>query len=204
MQRAVAAERRLADTTNRCWYCFKSPSIRKHLIIALGEHSLLMLPPKGSKMPGHCIIVPQDVRSVGIVWPGVCVHVCVCARVRVTSTVCTLLQHTPSMTAANENVYDEVNMFKGALHKMFAAQDKDVIFLETAIQLHRRPHAVVEAVPVTKEAGMDAPIYFKKALQEIEEWTTHKKIINTAGKGLRKCVPEVRAVFNAPCVLAYH
>ena len=75
MQRAVAAERRLADTTNRCWYCFKSPSIRKHLIIALGEHSLLMLPPKGSKMPGHCIIVPQDVR---IVWPGVCVHVCVC------------------------------------------------------------------------------------------------------------------------------
>ena len=128
----------------------------------------------------------------------------VCARVRVTSTVCTLLQHTPSMTAANENVYDEVNMFKGALHKMFAAQDKDVIFLETAIQLHRRPHAVVEAVPVTKEAGMDAPIYFKKALQEIEEWTTHKKIINTAGKGLRKCVPEVRAVFNAPCVLAYH
>ena len=73
MQRAVAAERRLADTTNRCWYCFKSPSIRKHLIIALGEHSLLMLPPKGSKMPGHCIIVPQDVRSV-----AGCMRACVC------------------------------------------------------------------------------------------------------------------------------
>ena len=74
MQRAVAAEKRLSDAQNRCWYCFNGAGIRKHLIIALGDHAMLMLPPQGAKMEGHCLIVPQDVRVLpycaAVDWSG--------------------------------------------------------------------------------------------------------------------------------------
>ena len=157
MQRAIAAEKRLSDAQNRCWYCFKGQAIRKHLIISLGDHAMLMLPPgQGPKMPGHCVIVPQDVRSTN--------DVCVCQQGssphRVSHVPC--CQHVPSLTAANENVYDEVNKFKAALDRMFTAKGQSVIFLETSMQFHRRPHCVIECVPLTQEAGMDAPIYYKK------------------------------------------
>lgn len=96
------------------------------------------------------------------------------------------------MTDADENVYDEVNKFKAALHAMYAAKDMDVLFLETATHFRQRRHTFVEAVPMDKEVGMDAPLYYHKAINEAEEWVTHKKIIDTSGKGLRRCVPKVR------------
>lgn len=58
MQRAVAAHERMQGTLKSCFYCFDSPSIKKHMIISLGDHSMLMLPPDGERIPGQCVIVP--------------------------------------------------------------------------------------------------------------------------------------------------
>jgi hypothetical protein len=58
MQRAVSSHKLAHMTEQNCWYCLESQRIKKHLIISLGEHSLLMLAPDGEKLPGHCLIVP--------------------------------------------------------------------------------------------------------------------------------------------------
>ena len=43
---------------------------------------------------------------------------------------------------------------------MFKAQDEDILFLET-FYLRKRQHLVVECLPLPKELGDTAPIYFK-------------------------------------------
>jgi diadenosine tetraphosphate (Ap4A) HIT family hydrolase len=73
------------------------------------------------------------------------------------------LPHVVSMTEADEEVYDEVNRFKAALHAMYAAKGEDVLFLETAMNFGRRRHARVDVVPMDKEIAFDAPLYFRKA-----------------------------------------
>lgn len=97
-------------------------------------------------------------------------------------------------------------------------QDEGTVYLETASDLGFRSHAYLEVrggedspthghnapytqlpawpaqvIPVPREAEEDAPIYFKKALSEVdEEWAQNKKILDTTGKGLRKTIPDVR------------
>lgn len=44
---------------------------------------------------------------------------------------------------------------------MFLEDDRDVIFYESAKNLNKFPHMVLNCVPVPKEVGDDAPIYFK-------------------------------------------
>lgn len=65
-------------------------------------------------------------------------------------------------------------------------QDRDIIFMETAKQLgDTRVHAVVEAVPVPRQAFAKAPIYFKKAVDDVSgEWSQHhaKRLIDTRAK----------------------
>ena len=76
---------------------------------------------------------------------------------------------------------------------MFMEAGKQVLFLATATGLGtHRNHAVMECIPVNQEEFANAPLYFKKALQEAEsEWSQHasKAVIDTAAKGLRGSVP---------------
>ena len=44
---------------------------------------------------------------------------------------------------------------------MFADNEEDVVFMETSMHLRRHPHMVVEVIPMPKEVGDMAPIYFK-------------------------------------------
>ena len=44
---------------------------------------------------------------------------------------------------------------------MFADNDEDVVFMETSMYLRRHPHMVIEVIPMPKEVGDMAPIYFK-------------------------------------------
>lgn len=47
-----------------------------------------------------------------------------------------------------------------------------------------------------REEGADAPLYFRKAILDSEEWTTNKKLIDTTGRGLRRSVPKGFAYFH--------
>ena len=44
---------------------------------------------------------------------------------------------------------------------MFEENDEDCVFMETAMNLKRLPHLVIECVPLPKHIGDTAPIYFK-------------------------------------------
>lgn len=44
---------------------------------------------------------------------------------------------------------------------MFSERDEDVVFMETSMRLKHYPHMCIECVPMDKEVGDMAPIYFK-------------------------------------------
>ena len=51
-ERAIAADKRVSETEQSCWYCFRSnPKFKKHLMVSLGQHSYLGLP-----MVSGCVI----------------------------------------------------------------------------------------------------------------------------------------------------
>ncbi|NXD84312.1 C19L2 protein, partial [Halcyon senegalensis] len=82
-------------------------------------------------------------------------------------------------------------MFRNALVKMFEDKDLDCVFLETNMSMKKRYHMVYECIPLPKEVGDMAPIYFKKAIMESdEEWSVNKKLIDLSSKDIRKSVPK--------------
>lgn len=52
-------------------------------------------------------------------------------------------------------------MFRRALVRMFESQELDCVFMETHMNPKRHLHMVYECVPMPKELGDMAPIYFK-------------------------------------------
>ncbi|CAI0543352.1 unnamed protein product [Linum tenue] len=113
-------------------------------------------------------------------------------------TYLTLPQQKPLHEAATRNVEDsvweEIRNFKKCLIRMFAKQDKEVVFLETVIGLaQQRRHCLLECIPLPQDIAKEAPLYFKKAIDEAEdEWSQHnaKKLIDTSVKGLRGSIPK--------------
>lgn len=98
------------------------------------------------------------------------------------------LAHVACVTQLDEDVWAEIREFMKAIARMFAARKMDVIFFESARNLHRRPHLQVHAVPGSFEM---APFYFKKAIQEAEgEWTTNKQLINLTERDVRRAIPK--------------
>ncbi|KAL5542163.1 hypothetical protein UlMin_009873 [Ulmus minor] len=103
------------------------------------------------------------------------------------------MEHVPSTRSADEYVWQEIRNFKKSLIRMFAKQEKDVVFLETVMNLsQQRRHCLVECIPLPRDIAKEAPLYFKKAIDEAEdEWSQHnaKKLIDTSVKGLRGSIP---------------
>lgn len=54
-----------------------------------------------------------------------------------------------------------VQVFRKTLTQMFLAMDQDVVFMETCMGLRYHPHMYIECIPMEKETGDLAPIYFK-------------------------------------------
>ncbi|CAN6327409.1 unnamed protein product [Urochloa humidicola] len=111
------------------------------------------------------------------------------------------LQHDSATRTVDQNVWEEIRNFKKCLLKMFAHQDKDVVFMETVINLARQQrHCMIECVPVPRAVSNMAPMYFRKAIDEVEEeWAQHemKKLITTTrSRNLRQVVPENFAYFH--------
>ncbi|CAK9183886.1 unnamed protein product [Ilex paraguariensis] len=104
------------------------------------------------------------------------------------------MQHESSTRTVDNNVWDEIRNFKKCLIMMFAKQEKDLVFLETVMGLaQQRRHCLVDCIPLPREIAKQAPLYFKKAIDEAEdEWSQHnaKKLIDTSEKGLRSSIPK--------------
>ncbi|XP_017219723.1 uncharacterized protein LOC108196798 [Daucus carota subsp. sativus] len=104
------------------------------------------------------------------------------------------MQHEASTRNVDNNVWDEIRNFKKCLIMMFAKQEKEVVFIETVMGLaQQRRHCLVECIPLPEAVAKQAPLYFKKAIDEAEdEWSQHnaKKLIDTSVKGLRASIPK--------------
>lgn len=100
------------------------------------------------------------------------------------------MEHTMCSMQMDENVWSEVRVFQKGLTRMFADHEMDVIFMETYTSTKRKSHMYIECIPVPKEEGELAPMYFKKAILESdEEWAQNKKLIDTRQKGVRNSIP---------------
>ncbi|MCL7028962.1 hypothetical protein MKW94_008652 [Papaver nudicaule] len=104
------------------------------------------------------------------------------------------MQHEAATRNIDDDVWDEIRNFKKCLIMMFAKQDKEVVFLETVMDIAKqRRHCLVECIPLPRQIAKQAPLYFKKAIDEAEsEWSQHnsKRLIDTSKKGLRGSIPK--------------
>ncbi|XP_042530883.1 CWF19-like protein 2 [Dipodomys spectabilis] len=107
------------------------------------------------------------------------------------------LQHHRAATLLDEDIWEEIQMFRKSLVKMFEGMGLDCIFLETNMSMKKQHHMVYECIPLPKEVGEMAPIYFKKAIMESdEEWSINKKLIDLSSKDIRKSVPRGLPYFS--------
>ncbi|KAG8533283.1 uncharacterized protein KY384_002066 [Bacidia gigantensis] len=90
------------------------------------------------------------------------------------------IQHRDNLLHCDDDEWEEIRNFMKSLIRMYHDQGRDVIFYENAAAPHRKRHASMEVVPLPYSLGDTAPAFFKEAmLTADEEWTQHKKIIDT-------------------------
>ncbi|KAG6897766.1 hypothetical protein C0992_011435 [Termitomyces sp. T32_za158] len=101
------------------------------------------------------------------------------------------IQHHLTMLEADDDVWDEVRNFMKCLMRMFAEEDRGVIFYETVITLKWQKHTVIECVPLPWEQFELIPGYFKESILTSEaEWSQHRKLIDFSARpgGFRRAM----------------
>lgn len=98
------------------------------------------------------------------------------------------IQHRANLLECDDDEWEEVRNFMKSLTRMYHDQGRSVLFYENAAnaggnQGRRRRHASMEVVPLPYALGGLAPQFFKEAiLAADEEWTQHRKLIDTLAK----------------------
>ena len=98
----------------------------------------------------------------------------------------------------DEDVWEEMNLFRKSLVEMFKSMNLECIFIETFINEKNFEHMCIECIPLDKEASSLAPMYFKKAISEAEsEWAQNKQIVYLKkGGGIRNKIPKGLPYFS--------
>ncbi|XP_077421825.1 CWF19-like protein 2 isoform X2 [Vanacampus margaritifer] len=139
----------------------------------------------------HCFS-SQELQKHLIVAIGSKVYLSLPAGVSMTDGHCLIcpLQHNCSATTLDEDVWSEIQLFRRSLVRMFESQELDCVFMETHMNPRKKRHMVLECIPLPRELGDMAPIYFKKAIMECdEEWAMNKKVVDLSSKDIRRAVP---------------
>ena len=93
------------------------------------------------------------------------------------------IQHRDNLLFCDDDEWEEVRNFMKSLTRMYHDQGRDVIFYENAAAPQRKKHAALEVVPLPYSMGNTSPAFFKEAiLAADDEWTQHKKLIDTLAK----------------------
>ncbi|KAI1774891.1 cell cycle control protein cwf19 [Hypoxylon cercidicola] len=93
------------------------------------------------------------------------------------------IQHRTNLLECDDDEWEEIRNFMKCLIRMYHEQGREVVFYENAAAPHRHMHAAMQAVPIPYDLGDTAPAFFKEAmLTTDEEWTQHKKIIDTGAR----------------------
>ena len=104
------------------------------------------------------------------------------------SLLLTPVTHALSLVEAGEEAWQELRKFKSSIRRMFEANGKAVIFMETSLQSLGGDQCKLECIPVKRSKTLDAPMYFSSAMNEtLDEFkATHSKIIKVGAKHQRK------------------
>ncbi|XP_043115429.1 LOW QUALITY PROTEIN: CWF19-like protein 2 [Puntigrus tetrazona] len=146
----------------------------------------------------HCFDSPELPKHL-IAAVGNKVYLCLPNSVSLTEGHCLIvpIQHHTAATGLDEDIWSEIQMFRQALVRMFESQELDCVFLETHMNPKRHLHMVYECVPLPRELGDMAPIYFKKAIMESdEEWAMNKKVVDLSSRSIRQAVPRGLPYFS--------
>lgn len=93
------------------------------------------------------------------------------------------ISHKTNLLECDDDEWEEMRNFMKSLTRMYHDQGRDVVFYENAAAPQRHLHAAMVAIPIPYEEGATAPAYFKEAfLSTDDEWSQHKKIIDTGAK----------------------
>ncbi|KAJ8080393.1 Pre-mRNA-splicing factor cwf19 [Marasmius tenuissimus] len=101
------------------------------------------------------------------------------------------IQHHLNMLEGDDDVWDEVKNFMKSVMRMFAEEDKGVVFYETVISLKPQKHTCIECVPLPWNEFDTLPGYFKESILTSEaEWSQHKKLIDFSARpgGFRRAM----------------
>lgn len=110
--------------------------------------------------------------------------------------ILTPIQHVACQLQLDEDVWYRLKELKKKLIKMFMKEDLYPIFFEVYKKRRKFSHMQLECIPLPKETGESAPLYFKKALLECEtEWSINKKIVDLKDKDIRHAVPNGLSYF---------
>ena len=138
-----------------------------------------------------CFDTPNFSKHL-LVAVGIGVYLTVPSHQSITEGHCLLVpvEHTTCSLLMDENVWSEVRIFQKGLTQMFADRDMDVIFTEIYTSSRKKSHMYIECIPLPRDEGSLAPMYFKKAILESdEEWAQNRKLIDTRSKGVRNSLP---------------
>ncbi|KAH7039636.1 CwfJ C-terminus 1-domain-containing protein-like protein [Microdochium trichocladiopsis] len=93
------------------------------------------------------------------------------------------IQHRKNLLECDDDEWEEIRNFMKCLTRMYHDQGREVVFYENAAAPQRHLHAAMVAVPIPYDLGDTAPAFFKEAiLTADEEWSQHKKIIDTGAR----------------------
>lgn len=110
--------------------------------------------------------------------------------------IITPIQHIACQLQLDENIWEKLKAFKRILYKIFLDQNQYPIFYEIYNNRRKFHHMQLQCVPLPKEVGELAPMYFKKALLECEtEWSMNKKVISLENKDVRHSIPNGLSYF---------
>ncbi|XP_041981406.1 CWF19-like protein 2 homolog [Aricia agestis] len=167
----------------------KSNDAEKERQRAIKQHTKLEKCLEGCE---HCIDSKNMLKHL-IITCGKKVYMALPARRSLVKGHCliTTLQHSTCVTGLDEDIWEEILNYRKMITQFYNQKNHDVVFYETATRLHRFPHMVINCVPLPRDVGDMASIYFKKALLECEaEWSMNKKVVELKGKNIRKGVPK--------------
>jgi hypothetical protein len=108
-------------------------------------------------------------------------------------------EHTNSLAAVEENVYEEIRNYMKSIVSYNLVNDMATIFIEFSKQADQISHFEMECIPIKYKYLEDARLYFNKAFtDQDDEWTTNKKLVDTTSyKGnLTKIINEKFAYVN--------
>ena len=100
--------------------------------------------------------------------------------------------HTKSIREISEQERIELRNYKISIIQYAASQELSVLFVETAFNLDKMPHAKLEVLLAPEENLEQVAIFYTKAFTDLDgDWAVHKKVYNISKKegGLFKQIP---------------